>query len=103
MVAGPLNHECYTAAEFNALDAGLVTPLPDSIGFEAGATLGVPCMTTHRRVFRDGPMEGRTVLVTDEASAVGQYAIQLATWVAQVVTNVSSKAKAAHAMAAGAD
>ena len=93
-----------TAAEFIALDAGLVTPLPDSVGFEAGATLGVPCMTAHRCVFRDGPMEGRTVLVTGGAGAVGHYAIQLATWGgARVVTTVSSDAKAAHARAAGAD
>jgi NADPH2:quinone reductase len=93
-----------TAAESIALDVGLVTPLPDSVSFEAGATLGVPCMTAHRCVFRDGPVHGRTVLVTGGAGAVGHYAIQLAKWGgAQVVTTVSSETKAAHAKAAGAD
>jgi len=93
-----------TAAEYIALDVGLVTPLPESVSFEAGATLGVPCMTAHRCVFRDGPVRGGTVLVTGGAGAVGHYAIQLAKWGgAQVVTTVSSEAKAAHARAAGAD
>jgi NADPH2:quinone reductase len=93
-----------TAAELIALDAGLVTPLPESVSFEAGATLGVPCMTAHRCVFADGPVEGRTVLVTGGAGAVGHYAIQLAKWGgARVVTTVSTGAKAAHARAAGAD
>lgn len=93
-----------TAAEYITLDASLVTPLPESVGFEAGATLGVPCMTAHRCVFRDGPVDGRAVLVTGGAGAVGHYAIQLAKWGgAQVVTTVSSEAKAAHARAAGAD
>ena len=93
-----------TAAELIALDAGLVTPLPESVSFEAGATLGVPCMTAHRCVFADGPVEGLTVLVTGGAGAVGHYAIQLAKWGgARVVTTVSTGAKAAHARAAGAD
>ena len=93
-----------TAAEYIALDAGLVARLPDSVAFEAGATLGIPCMTAHRCVFADGPVHGQTVLVTGGAGAVGHYAIQLARWGgAQVVTTVSSEAKAAHARAAGAD
>lgn len=93
-----------TAAEYIALDASLVTPLPDPVGYEAGATLGVPCMTAHRCVFRDGPVDGRMVLVTGGAGAVGHYAIQLAKWGgAQVITTVSSEAKAAHASATGAD
>jgi NADPH:quinone reductase len=93
-----------TAAEYIALDAGLISPLPDSVGFEAGATLGVPCMTAHRCVFRDGPVHGRTVLVTGGAGAVGHYAVQLAKWGgAQVIATVSSEAKSAHAKAAGAD
>src|SRR6266545_1022837 len=93
-----------TAAEYIALDAGLVTPLADSVSFEAGATLGVPCMTAHRCVFRDGAVQGHTLLVTGGAGAVGHYAIQLAKWGgAQVITTVSSETKADHARAAGAD
>ena len=43
-----------TAAEAIALDADLVTRLPDDVSFEAGACLGIPCMTAHRCVFSEG-------------------------------------------------
>jgi NADPH2:quinone reductase len=61
-------------------------------------------MTAHRCVFADGPVAGKTVLVTGGAGVVGHYAIQLAKWGgAQVIATVSSAAKADHARAAGAD
>jgi len=92
-----------TAAEFIALDARLVAPLPDILDFAAGACLGIPCMTAHQAVFRDGPVEGKTVLVTGGAGAVGHYAVQLATWAgARVIATVSNPAKATQARAAGA-
>jgi NADPH2:quinone reductase len=77
-----------------------------------GASLGVPAMTAHRAltVHEDGPsrlspgaLDGRTVLVTGGAGAVGHAAIQLARWAgAEVITTVSSDAKARLATAAGA-
>ncbi|MBS0561559.1 MAG: NADPH:quinone reductase [Proteobacteria bacterium] len=92
-----------TAAEYIALDADLVTPLPDHVGFAEGATLGIPCMTAHRCLFMAGPVQGRTVLVTGGAGAVGLYAVQLAAWAgAKVIATVSSDEKAARARAAGA-
>jgi NADPH2:quinone reductase len=93
-----------TAAEYIALDARLIAPLPDALDFAVGACLGIPCMTAHQAVFRDGPVAGHTVLVTGGAGAVGHYAIQLAKWGgAKVLSTVSSAAKAAEARAAGAD
>ncbi|MBL8384010.1 MAG: NADPH:quinone reductase [Burkholderiales bacterium] len=93
-----------TAAEYIALDHRLVAPLPDFLDFAAGACLGIPCMTAHQAVFRDGPVAGQTVLVTGGAGAVGHYAVQLARWGgARVIATVSSPAKAAEARAAGAD
>lgn len=93
-----------TAAEYITLDAWLVAPLPDALGFDAGACLGIPCMTAHRNVFADGPVNGKTVLVTGGAGAVGHYAVQWAHWGgASVIATVSSDEKAAHARAAGAD
>ena len=71
---------CGTAAEHIALDVDLITPLPDGVSFAEGATLGIPCMTAHRCVFLAGPVQGRTVLVTGGAGAVGHYAVQLASW-----------------------
>jgi NADPH2:quinone reductase len=93
-----------TAAELIALDADLLSPLPDEINFAEGATLGIPGMTAHRGVFLAGPVQGRTILVTGGAGAVGNYAVQLAKWAgARVIATVSSDEKAEKAHAAGAD
>lgn len=92
-----------TAAEYIALDVDLVTPLPDHVSFAEGATLGIPAMTAHRCVFIAGPVQGRFVLVTGGAGAVGHYAVQLAAWAgAEVIATVSSDAKAERARAGGA-
>jgi NADPH2:quinone reductase len=93
-----------TSAQYIALPAALAVPLVDQVSFEQGACLGIPAMTAHRALFADGPIQGKTVLVTGGAGVVGHYAIQLAKWAgARVVTTVSSDAKAAHVRAAGAD
>jgi NADPH2:quinone reductase len=93
-----------TAAEFISIAADLVTPLPDRVSFAEGATLGIPCMTAHRCLFIAGPVQGRVVLVTGAAGAVGHYAVQLAKWAgATVIGTVSSAAKAERTRAAGAD
>jgi NADPH2:quinone reductase len=93
-----------TAAEAIALNADLVTELPPNVSFAEGATLGVPCMTAHYCVFVGGSVQGRTVLVTGAAGAVGHYAVQLAKWAgAKVIATVSSDAKAERARAGGAD
>ena len=93
-----------TSAQYVALPAALAVPLPDAVSFEQGACLGIPAMTAHRCLFADGPVSGKTVLVTGGAGVVAHYAIQLAKWAgAKVVTTVSSQAKADHARTAGAD
>lgn len=93
-----------TSAQYIALPSPLVVPLPGTLSFEQGACLGIPVMTAHRCLFADGPIAGKTVLVTGGAGVVAHYAIQLAKWAGStVVTTVSSEAKVAHARAAGAD
>jgi NADPH2:quinone reductase len=93
-----------TAAEYIALAEHLVTPLPDNLSFAQGATLGIPCMTAWTGLFCDGPIAGKTVLVTGGAGAVGHYAVQLAKWGgAQVIATVSSATKAEQARLGGAD
>ncbi|HKU06843.1 MAG TPA: NADPH:quinone reductase, partial [Bradyrhizobium sp.] len=93
-----------TACEYIALAEHLVTPLPDNLSFAQGATLGIPCMTAWTCLFCDGPIAGKTVLVTGGAGAVGHYAVQLAKWGgAQVIATVSSAAKAEQARLGGAD
>jgi NADPH2:quinone reductase len=92
-----------TAAEYIALDADLVTELPDHVSFAQGATLGIPGMTAHGCVFAAGPVQGKTLLVTGGAGAVGHYAVQLAAWAgAEVIATVSSDDKARRALAGGA-
>jgi NADPH2:quinone reductase len=93
-----------TAAEYIALPAFQAVRLPAAVSFEEGACLGIPAMTAHRALFSDGPIRGRTVLVTGGAGAVGFYAVQLAKWGgARVIATVSGEAKAARAREAGAD
>jgi NADPH2:quinone reductase len=94
-----------TCAEVCVLPAEFAARLPDETSFEAGACLGVPAITAHRALFWNGPIAGKTVLITGGAGAVGLMAIQLAKWAgaAQVITTVSSSEKAEAALAAGAD
>jgi NADPH:quinone reductase len=93
-----------TAAEYTVQPAIRTIPLPSNTSFDEGAGLGVPAMTAHRCVLADGPVTGKTVLVTGGAGAVGHYAIQLAKLHgAQVIATVSSDQKAQIALAAGAD
>ena len=101
-----------TAQEFAVLPAERVVVLPNDIGFDVAASLGVPAMTAHRAltVHEHGPsrlapeaLAGRVVLVQGGAGAVGHAAIQLAVWAgATVIATVSSEPKARLARAAGA-
>ena len=91
------------AAEYCTLPSAQAVPLPDSVGFDEGACLGVPASTAHNAVFSDGPVDGQAILISGGAGAVGHYAIQFAAWGgATVITTVSSAEKADHARAAGA-
>jgi NADPH2:quinone reductase len=93
-----------SAAEYIELDTDLLTELPDGVSFAEGATLGIPCMTAHRALFLAGPVQGRTVLVTGGAGAVGHYAVQLAKWAgATVIATASSPDKLDRARAGGAN
>ena len=93
-----------TGAEYTVQPSGHAVRLPDDTDFAAAAGLGVPAMTAHRCVFSDGPVTGKTVMVTGGAGAVGHYAVQLAKLGgAAVITTVSSDEKAQIARDAGAD
>lgn len=93
-----------TGAEQIALPAERAVRLPDSVSFAEAACIGIPIMTAHRCVFADGPVKGRTVLVTGGAGVVAHYAIQLAKWGgATVLTTVSSDEKADVARSARPD
>lgn len=93
-----------TCGQYVCLPTDQVVDLPDDTDFAAGSCLGIPAMTACHAVLGDGSVRGQTVLITGGAGAVGHYAIQFAKWSgAHVITTVSSEAKRAHALAAGAD
>ncbi len=93
-----------TGAEYTVQPSGHAVRLPDNTDFAAAAGLGVPAMTAHRCVFSDGPVTGKTVLVTGGAGAVGHYAVQLAKLGgAAIISTVSSDEKSQIARNAGAD
>jgi NADPH:quinone reductase len=92
------------AADLAVVHTDHAVPLPEGVGFDVGACLGVPFMTAHDAVLRDGSVEGRTVLVQGGAGAVAAYAIQLARFGgARVIATVSSSEKAAIARQLGAE
>lgn len=94
-----------TAAEYTVVPEQRAVALPDGVSMDLGASLGVPALTAHRALYWDGPIDGQTILVAGGAGAVGHFAIELAKdgGARQVITTVSSPAKAALAEAAGAD
>ncbi|WP_308799359.1 NADPH:quinone reductase [Agromyces silvae] len=101
-----------TAQEYTVVPATRVVRLPEGIGMDVAASLGVPAMTAHRALtvheagptrLSPGALSGRTVLVSGGAGAVGHAAIQLAVWAgATVLTTVSSDEKGELARAASA-
>ena len=52
-----------TAAQYTVVPADSAVDLPDGVGDELGACLGIPGVTAHRAVFGDGPVAGRILLV----------------------------------------
>jgi NADPH2:quinone reductase len=93
-----------TAAQFIVLPAEQAVRLPENVGMDAGACLGIPAFTAYHAAVLAGVKEGSTVLVAGGAGAVGHYAIQFAKKRrAAVIATVSSPEKAALARQAGAD
>lgn len=93
-----------TAAEAICLPEKYVVPLPDGVDPAEAACFGIPFLTAWRAVMYDGPVAGKTILVSGGAGAVGHHAIQVAKYNgARVLTTISSAEKAEHACAAGAD
>jgi NADPH2:quinone reductase len=92
-----------TAAQWVCLSERQAVSLPEGVGFELGASLGIPALTAAHALMCDGPIDAKTVLVSGGAGAVGHFAIELARRAgARVITTVSSDHKAELARAAGA-
>ncbi|GAB4474586.1 MAG: NADPH:quinone reductase [Burkholderiaceae bacterium] len=94
-----------TAAQYVVLPSHQAVRLPDGVGFDVGACLGIPALTALHAVRMGGGVAGKSVLVTGGAGAVGHYAVQMARLLGarQVIATVSSSHKGALAERAGAD
>ncbi len=92
-----------SCAEYVALPASQVVPLPEGVSFETGASIGIPLMTAMHAVQSCGSLLGKTVLVPGAAGSVGFYVTQLASMAgARVIAIVSSDEKAKLARENGA-
>ena len=91
-----------TAAEYIALPARQAVSLPEGVDFAVGACLGIPGLTAMHAINLLDRTKGRTVLVTGAASAVGNYATQIATARGARVIGTASAEKAGYARSAGA-
>jgi NADPH2:quinone reductase len=93
-----------TSADYTTVPAEQAVPLPAGIDFDVGAALGVPALTAHNALFKDGGIQGQTVLVWGAAGAVGQAAVMFAKWAGARVLGIASTPLAAEvAKASGAD
>ncbi len=93
-----------TSAEFVVVPAERAVVLPGEISFDIGAALGVPALTAHNALFKDGGIQGKTVLVWGAAGAVGQAAVMFAKWAgARVIAVVSTATATDVSIASGAD
>jgi len=92
-----------SASEYVALDSKRAARLPDNVGFDIGACMGIPVMTAHRCVFADGPVQGQTLVITGGAGRVGHYAVQWASNAgARVIATASNVEDAESCRLAGA-
>jgi NADPH:quinone reductase len=92
-------------AEFAAVDARHVVPIPGGLDFIHAAGLPETVFTVFANVFESGRLEaGQTLLVHGATSGIGVTAIAMAKWAgAKVIATARGKEKAAAAMALGAD
>jgi len=72
-------HRDGTLAEYVAVEARNLAPLPGDVGFTAGASLPISGLTAWQGLFEHGRLQaGQSVLVHGAAGAVGSMATQLA-------------------------
>ncbi len=81
---------------------GVLVSLPESLSFEAGATLPVGSMTAWQLLQKAGPLKGRRVLVYGASGSVGSYAVQIAAQHGAIVSAFCSAANTAMVRSLGA-
>ena len=92
-----------TAAEYMAVPDVQAVSLPDHIPFATGAVLGIPGLTACHTVLGNGPVAGKTVLISGGAGTVGHLAVQVAAKSgAKVISTARGETGLAAARMAGA-
>ena len=91
-------------ADYVTLDSDLAVPLPDALSFADATALMVQGLTAFH-LLRQGPPEGKSVLVPAAAGGVGSLLVQLARLkgASKVIAVAGGKAKLDLALSLGAD
>ena len=94
-----------TFAEFCAIDADWVYPLPDGVPTEAAAACALVGVTAHLGLFREGRLKaGQTIFIRGGSGGVGSMVIQMAKAAgAKVIATASTDAKAQFCRSLGAN
>ena len=93
-----------TCAELISLPEFQAVKINNDVSYESAACMGIPASTAYYGVLANGSVNGKTVLISGGAGAVGFYGIQIAKLSgANVITTISSDEKAEIANNAGAD
>jgi NADPH2:quinone reductase len=93
-----------TYAEYVAMDAEAVAPLPANLGFAAAAAIPLTGLTAWQSLFDcAGLARGQTVLIHAAAGGVGGLAVQLARQAGARVLATASRANHDYVRALGAD
>lgn len=94
-----------TFAQQIAVDQAWAHPLPDGVASEDVAAVALVAITAHLGLFRDAKLAaGESILVIGGTGGVGSMVVQMAKLAgAHVITTAGSDAKAAAALALGAD
>jgi NADPH:quinone reductase len=91
-------------AEFTALPAMMIAPIPTHLSFAHAATLPIAGLTALHALRRGGELKGKRVLVSGASGGVGSFACQLAHLEgAQVVAAIRGPSQEPFVRANGAD
>jgi len=81
-----------TLAEYVAVQADFLSPLPDKIDFTKWAAVPLSGLTAWQALFKHGQLKaGQKVLIHGGAGGVGTYAVQLAKWAGATVIATASR------------
>ena len=97
-------HRDGTLAQFAAVEARNLAPLPGDVDFTVGASLPISGLTAWQALFETAQLqEGETIFIPGGAGGVGHLAIQLARWRGARVITATSTRNLAFVQKLGAD